>query len=712
MLQRYLLILLSFGLPISSMQPQKSSADMLTGAAGANNIKGLNYWIITQKTDPNIRNSWGRTPLSLAAGNGQLEATQFLLNKGAQVNSPDFLTAQDQLDKNGPTPLSWAVQFSNKTKTLEDYLDVIKLLISKGANVNHNAHGISILHNAARGGSEEIIKLILDSGAKNSINAEGAQDKGRTPLAEAIRASRDAIIHVDLENNSTATRAEFPKLLAEAITELHNKEQKKLSTDQLIKIINLFKKYGARTDMADALGNKLDYYINEVQLVSDAERAQLLQALNFKLTPRTIKYTIADLPQAIRGLENLRDVISTPATVQKISMVIWTLQEVQRTSNTQAQYDMLRVAMALLSKVKEVAKLEITDARYFADLEDATNQIRAILRDAALIVSKKTQAPVMQPKPAPTTTPTTAPQPPLKAEPKPAAVQPKPVVAPKPELLKVPEQGFLITDVINYSQDKMLIEYHNLGETQQMKLLMPAAQSAANPVKITLNRVVTLISASSPNLMQSYFWGKEKPTIIEDLQHKKELARDKYAVSKIIYSAAGTFELIPDLNINPKAKEMASTQPKPAAAQPSAVELPQKTLHVNSMYITDLLNYSEKPAKLTFHFKASGQKQEFVVNAAKNRSVPTIQEVMRAGHPDAPISIESFNQKVMLEIIPGDPTKPGKTTEVKKQIINSKEPIKYWRLSDVKQVQIVITETGEIKIVPVKKINIIDYQGK
>lgn len=687
MLQRYLLILLSFGLPIASMQPPKSDADQMVAAAGAGNIKGLNYWIKTKKMSPDTFNSDRRSALSMAAGNAQVESVKYLLDANANPNIQDI---------NGLTPLHWASLVLDQNKPETNYLDIINQLLAKGARLDIlDKNGLSVLHGAARAGNLAIIKLLLDSGARGLVNNEGAQEKGRTPLAEAVRASRDALIHVDLENKEITSKAEFVPALNEAIAQLKKKEEKKLATPEIIQVINLLKRYDARTDMQDALGHKLSYYIDEVQLISDAERAQLLSALNAPITPRTVQYTLADLPQAIRRLENIRDEISTSTIAQKISMVVWTLQEVQRASNPVTQYDMLRVAMALLSKVKEVAKATISNAAYFTDLESEINRVRTILRDSALVVSNKAHVNAI-PKPMPSTTPA-------------AAAQELPRATEGQTKASISEQGFLITDVMNYSPHLLMsVSYYNLGEKQKITERMPVAQHLGSPAKLTLNRVVSFIDIANPNLSQSFFWSEEKPTIIENIQKKIDLPRNTYAVSKIIQTADGIIKLEPDLNINQAASK---TEPEPVKP-PAQPNVPQVTLDINSMYITDLLNYSDKPAKLTLHLKASGQNQEFMVNAAKNKSTPTMQEVLRAGHPNLPVTVESFNQKVTLEVIPADPTKPGKATEVKKQIINSKEPIKYWRLSDVKQVQIVIAENGDIKVVPVKKFSIIDYHGK
>ena len=61
----------------------------------------------------------GRTPLHKAASNGHIETVKLLISKGADVNIKD---------ENGWTPLHLA--------TLNRHLKLVKLLVSKGANIN------------------------------------------------------------------------------------------------------------------------------------------------------------------------------------------------------------------------------------------------------------------------------------------------------------------------------------------------------------------------------------------------------------------------------------------------------------------------------------------------------------------------------------------------------------------------------------------------
>ena len=92
------------------------------------------------------------------------------------------------------------------------------------------------------------------------------------------------------------------------LEQLAYKHDRKLSTQQIIAVVNLLRspKYGAQSDIADVNRHKtLDFYINEVQLIPENDRRALLQASGFPITPRIIKYTDKDFPEALQRLESL-----------------------------------------------------------------------------------------------------------------------------------------------------------------------------------------------------------------------------------------------------------------------------------------------------------------------------------------------------------------------------------------------------------------------
>lgn len=694
---------------IAGMQPAKTAQDLLVGAAGAGNQKGLNYHLITQKMSPNTKNSSGQSALGMAAGNGQVEAVKFLLAQGANPNLQD---------NGGLTPLAWATFALNQQKTEKDYIDVINALLQAGARIDiFDNNGLSILHGAARSGNTGIIKLLLDRGARPLVNHEGSAEKGRTPIAEALRASRAAIIHVDLENQDIVSQAAFAQALEEAIAQLKKKEARKLFTAEIIEVINLLKAYGAKTNTLDALGHSLDYYIDQVQLISEAERKQLLDALNIAPKPRPVTAQKSDLVHVIDGLENFKSLIQqiAPVLARKIQMLIWTIQAAQKEVNPGRQYDLLRIGMALIAKIKELLKDIVADKTLFADIEDTLNTARTVLRDNALVISGKAQL--------------TRPQPPAPS--KPAAAQPQPtraIQAPPPSgtqpgaTPQKPESGILIVNAINFSNQPTTLRITFEGGQVVTIPIKPTAQMqtyALTPINYNLARsyVATLTSGSDQKILEI---PNDNTRIIEVFDVKADSLGslgtvDQYKLATIIINAQGNISLVPyqvPVAAAPSAKPNAAPAPvQPPARTGTRVEKQKMEILLDSesLLITDLINYSDKPAYV--RIKYPGRDLEWRVPGAPSKTAPATQEIMRAGYPNAPLLVESFNQSATFSIVPAD-ARAGKPIQVKRQLNDPTKPITVWNMSDVRQSKIIIEPNGDIKLVPDKKVTIVDSQRK
>ena len=96
-----------------------------------------------------------------AAKKGNIEAVKQHLAAGTDVNGND---------KYGSTPLLLAVIISHKGETsmvTTIYVDIVELLIAKGADVNAKGDqfGNTSLHFAAGGGHKEIVELLIANGA-------------------------------------------------------------------------------------------------------------------------------------------------------------------------------------------------------------------------------------------------------------------------------------------------------------------------------------------------------------------------------------------------------------------------------------------------------------------------------------------------------------------------------------------------------------------
>jgi ankyrin repeat protein len=110
--------------------------------------------LLERGADANARTQLGRTPLIVAASsNGTADAIHLLIEAGADVNAADNA---------GTTPLMAAAR--------ADDMSVAKLLVAKGADVNHIAAGTgqsaTALMAAAYNGNTELVRLLLARGAR------------------------------------------------------------------------------------------------------------------------------------------------------------------------------------------------------------------------------------------------------------------------------------------------------------------------------------------------------------------------------------------------------------------------------------------------------------------------------------------------------------------------------------------------------------------
>eukprot|EP00057_Strongylocentrotus_purpuratus_P006913 XP_011661387.1 PREDICTED: uncharacterized protein LOC580955 [Strongylocentrotus purpuratus] len=137
---------------------------------------------LSQGAEVNHGDKDGRTALHRVAHNVHLDITHYLISQGAEVN---------KRHGHGWTALLSAAQ--------NGHLDVTQYLISQGAEVNHgDEDGVTALHSAALSGHLDVTKYLISQGA--GVNK--GKDDGTTPLHNAVQNGYLDVVKVLLEGGA------------------------------------------------------------------------------------------------------------------------------------------------------------------------------------------------------------------------------------------------------------------------------------------------------------------------------------------------------------------------------------------------------------------------------------------------------------------------------------------------------------------------------
>ena len=171
-----------------TLQNTMSTFKDIFEAAQKGTVEDVRYFIEIKHVDVNAASDSGNTPLNSAVcsyhlepdPNRNVEVIKYLISKGADVNAKE--------------PLLKAV-FAKRN------LDVVKILVDNGADVNVWCINSTLLHQAANTPySLDVLKYLISKGA----NVSAKNENGETPLHWAVR----AVSRAEDEYNKISDRPE------------------------------------------------------------------------------------------------------------------------------------------------------------------------------------------------------------------------------------------------------------------------------------------------------------------------------------------------------------------------------------------------------------------------------------------------------------------------------------------------------------------------
>ncbi|WP_420873224.1 ankyrin repeat domain-containing protein [Paraburkholderia kururiensis] len=158
---------------------QAAPADTMIKAVKFDDVKEVNKQL-ANGMDPNLTDDQGIPLLVLAAREQSNKVAAALV-----ANPKTNIEAQDKAGEN-----------AMMLAALNGDLDLVKLLIAKGAEVNKK--GWAPLHYAAANGHDDVVKLLLDQ----SAYVDAGSPNGTTPLMMAARGNHISTVKLLLDNGA------------------------------------------------------------------------------------------------------------------------------------------------------------------------------------------------------------------------------------------------------------------------------------------------------------------------------------------------------------------------------------------------------------------------------------------------------------------------------------------------------------------------------
>ena len=149
-----------------------SKYDNIFDAAKEGCLEDVKYFVEQKGVEVNAKSNLDRTPIEYALLGENVEAIKYLVLKGAIIR-PDWLIDAAGMKKGS--------------------LEIVKLFVENGLDVNHRDSGICPLHIAASNKDIEVAKFLISKGANiNSVAGSGytplqlAEKHGNTELVKYI----------------------------------------------------------------------------------------------------------------------------------------------------------------------------------------------------------------------------------------------------------------------------------------------------------------------------------------------------------------------------------------------------------------------------------------------------------------------------------------------------------------------------------------------
>jgi ankyrin repeat protein len=230
------------GLLAKHPSPREATALYYASSCGFSGV--ANYIINTHGEDVNAKSGFHGTPLRAASYKGHIDVVRVLLDHGANVNT---------LDKK-KTPISSACRGGHP--------EIMRLLLEHGADVDVGADSDDddlVLHLASKAGQAEVIQLLLRHNA--DVNAGGFM--GWTPLHGASDSGHAKVVQLLLDHGADIN----------ALSMGHNAPLRFALSNESLEVMRLLLERGADVDIRDE-SNRTTYQVAES--IGRTEFVQLL----------------------------------------------------------------------------------------------------------------------------------------------------------------------------------------------------------------------------------------------------------------------------------------------------------------------------------------------------------------------------------------------------------------------------------------------------